>query len=98
MGLHLVRDNSEIICVYIYIYVYICMYVCIYIYMYIYIIYIYIHTYIFTYLCHRFVIAAIRFVPLMFVSFSSMFCRIVVGRPLLRGPSGFQCACACYKL
>ena len=29
-------------------------------------------------------------VPLRFVSFSRMFCRVVVGRPLLRGPSGFQ--------
>ena len=38
----------------------------------------------------QFFIAAIRFVPLRFMSFSSMFCRAVVGRPLLRGPSGFQ--------
>ena len=38
----------------------------------------------------QFFIAAIRFVPLMFVSFSIVFCRVFVGRPLLRGPSGFQ--------
>ena len=38
----------------------------------------------------RFFVAVSKFVPLKFVCFSRMFCRVVVGRPLLRGPSGFQ--------
>ena len=38
----------------------------------------------------RFFIAVSTFVMLNFVSFTMMSCRVVVGRPILRGPSGFQ--------
>ena len=38
----------------------------------------------------RFFIAISKFVPLKVMSFSRIFCRVVVGRPLLRGPSGLQ--------